>query len=56
MVTTTTSIYDKIGGKPALNAVVDEFYKRVLADESLAPVFDGVDMQALMWVVRRARR
>ena len=46
VVTTTTSIYDKIGGKPALNAVVDEFYKRVLADESLAPVFDGVDMQA----------
>lgn len=45
MAKTTTSIYEKIGGKASLDAVVDAFYKRVLADESLAPVFDGVDMQ-----------
>ena len=31
--------YDRIGGKPALAAVVDDFYRRVLADELLAPLF-----------------
>jgi len=40
----TTTIYEKIGGRQALVTVVDEFYKRVLADESLRPVFADVDM------------
>lgn len=39
-----TTIYDKIGGKAALSVVVDEFYKRVLADELLAPMFADTDM------------
>jgi hemoglobin len=30
------SIYEAIGGEPALVAVVDDFYDRVLADPPLA--------------------
>ena len=40
----TTSLYEKIGGKPALTAVVDEFYRRVLGDPLLAPLFANTDM------------
>ena len=39
-----SSIYDRIGGAPAIDAAVDQFYERVLADEELAPFFDGVSM------------
>lgn len=42
--TTTASIFDRIGGKPALQAVVDDFYGRVLADAALAPFFEGTDL------------
>ncbi len=41
----TGTIYEKIGGKPALTAVVDEFYRRVLADQTLAPLFVDTDMK-----------
>ncbi|MCA8950405.1 MAG: group 1 truncated hemoglobin [Planctomycetes bacterium] len=40
----TQTLYDRIGGKPALAAVVDDFYRRVLADELLAPLFAATDM------------
>lgn len=40
----TGTIYEKIGGKQALTAVVDEFYRRVLADQTLAPLFAATDM------------
>ncbi|MFN9843943.1 MAG: group I truncated hemoglobin [Planctomycetota bacterium] len=40
-----TSLYDRIGGKAALTAVVDAFYARVLADAFLAPLFAGTDMR-----------
>lgn len=46
MVSTQSSIYDKIGGKQALAAVVEAFYQRVLADETLAPFFEDADMDA----------
>ena len=36
-----TSIYDAIGGEPALVAVVDDFYMRVTGDPELARVFRG---------------
>lgn len=39
------SIFDKIGGKAALTAVVDQFYTRVLADKKLAPLFAKTDMK-----------
>jgi hemoglobin len=41
------SIYDAIGGEPALAAVVDDFYVRVLADPQLAGFFAGTDMPRL---------
>jgi hemoglobin len=41
------SIYDTIGGEPALVAVVDDFYTRVLADPQLAGFFAGANMPKL---------
>ncbi|MGL5866430.1 MAG: group I truncated hemoglobin [Dermatophilaceae bacterium] len=41
------SDYDRIGGAAALTAVVDEFYRRVLADDHLAPYFSETSMPAL---------
>lgn len=41
------TIYRDIGGRDAVEAVVDDFYERVLADERLAPHFDGMDMDEL---------
>jgi hemoglobin len=41
------TIYDRIGGRAAIEAAVEEFYRRVLADASLAPYFKGVDMDTL---------
>jgi hemoglobin len=41
------SIYDTIGGEPALTAVVDDFYQRVLADPELAGFFTGTSMTRL---------
>lgn len=35
------SIYDVIGGRAALTAAVDVFYRRLLADPELAPFFPG---------------
>lgn len=40
----TTSLYEALGGKEAIGAVVDEFYNRVVADERLAMMFAGLDM------------
>jgi len=40
-------IYDRIGGAAALEAAVDEFYERVLADAALRPFFSKVNMKAL---------
>jgi hemoglobin len=41
------SIYDSIGGAPAVAAAVDDFYLRVLGDPRLAPFFSDVDMTKL---------
>src|SRR5882724_6450130 len=41
------SIYDAIGGEPALAAVVDDFYARVTADPELAVFFAGTNMTKL---------
>jgi hemoglobin len=41
------SIYDEIGGAGAVQAAVDDFYSRVLADSKLAPFFAGIDLQRL---------
>jgi hemoglobin len=41
------SIFELIGGEPALVAVVDDFYERVLVDPQLAPFFAGASMSKL---------
>ncbi len=40
------TLYDRLGGQDAIAAVVDEFYDRVLADETVAHHFEDVDMEA----------
>jgi hemoglobin len=42
-----TSIYEQIGGAQPLEAVVENFYGRVLADEQLAGFFSGTNMARL---------
>ncbi len=44
---THTTLYEHIGGQPALQAAVDAFYQRVLADPSLAPYFAQTDLTQL---------
>lgn len=39
------SVYEKIGGAPAVDAAVDIFYRKVLADDRINEFFDTVDME-----------
>lgn len=39
-----SSIYEQIGGEPAVDAAVDIFYRKVLADDRISRFFDDVDM------------
>lgn len=39
-----SSLYHKLGGKAAMNAAVDAFYVKVLADERVKHFFDDVSM------------
>jgi len=39
-----SSLYERIGGEAAVNAAVDLFYDKLLADPLLIPFFEGVDM------------
>jgi hemoglobin len=41
------TLYDDIGGAPAVRAALDAFYPRVLADPKLIPFFEGVDIERL---------
>ena len=41
---TGESMYDGIGGAPAIRGVVDQLYVWILADEQLQPYFDGVEI------------
>ena len=38
------SLFDKLGGAKSIEAVVDEFYKRVLANAELKPFFARINM------------
>ena len=38
------SLYEELGGEAAVNAAVDIFYRRVLADAYVIRFFEGVDM------------
>lgn len=42
-----TTLYDRLGGHEGIRAVVDAFYDRLLADDELAPFFEGADMETL---------
>jgi methyl-accepting chemotaxis protein/truncated hemoglobin YjbI len=43
----TDSLYAKLGGRTSLDAVVEEFYERVLEDPDLAPCFAGTNADGL---------
>ena len=42
-----STIYDEIGGEPAVAAAVDAFYERLLADPDLMSYFQGRDIRRL---------
>ncbi|HEX2046311.1 MAG TPA: group 1 truncated hemoglobin [Acidimicrobiales bacterium] len=42
-----STIYDDIGGAPAVDAVVEAFYRRLLADPDLLSYFEGRDVSRL---------
>lgn len=39
------TLYERIGGDAAVNAAVDIFYRKVLADSRINRFFEGVDME-----------
>jgi hemoglobin len=39
-----STLYEKLGGEPAIDAAVDLFYDKVLADERINHFFTGTDM------------
>ncbi len=41
------TLYDRLGGAPAVSAAVTDFYDRVLADELLKPFFGDSDTNQL---------
>ncbi|KAL3156129.1 hypothetical protein ABBQ32_012425 [Trebouxia sp. C0010 RCD-2024] len=44
----SSTLYDKLGGPEALEAAVDLFYEKVLADERLSGFFEGTNMMRLV--------
>ena len=42
----TQSVFEKLGGAGAIDAAVDIFYRKVLADDRIGHFFDTVDMEA----------
>ena len=40
----TASLYEKLGGAPAVTAAAELFYRKVLVDSRIAHFFDDVDM------------
>jgi hemoglobin len=40
-----STLYERLGGRAAVSAVVETFYVRILADRRVSHFFDGVDMQ-----------
>ncbi|MET8248075.1 group 1 truncated hemoglobin [Streptomyces sp. NPDC005202] len=49
----TPSLIEQLGGEAAVEAVVDVFYAKVLADPDLEPYFAGVDIDRLKGHQRR---
>jgi hemoglobin len=42
--TTQASLFDRIGGAPAVTAAAELFYRKVLSDPTLSSYFDDVDL------------
>lgn len=40
-----STLYERLGGAPAIDAAVDIFYRKVLADARINRFFDAVDME-----------
>ena len=40
------SLYERLGGEPAVLAAVARFYERIIADELTRPFFEGLDVHA----------
>lgn len=41
------TLYERIGGSATINAAVNTFYRKILADPRLRQFFDGVDLRHL---------
>jgi hemoglobin len=41
------SLYERVGGAPAIDAAVEILYERVLGDPALAPFFQGIEMETV---------
>ena len=41
------NLYNRLGGKKGIRAVVDDFYDRLLEDDELGPFFKSADMEKL---------
>lgn len=41
-----STLFEKIGGEAAVNAAVDIFYRKVLADDTISHFFETTDMAA----------
>jgi hemoglobin len=39
------SVYEQIGGEPAMAAAVEVFYRKVLSDDRISHFFEDVDME-----------
>ena len=44
MTTQQPTLYEQLGGQPAVDAAVDSFYRKVLKDARIKHFFEGVDM------------
>lgn len=42
---TSTTLYEQLGGEPAVNAAVDIFYRKVLEDYRINRFFDNTDIE-----------
>ena len=40
-----SSLYEQLGGQPAVEAAVDIFYRKVLSDDRISHYFEAVDME-----------
>lgn len=43
-----STLYDRLGGEPAMQAAVEIFYRKMLTDDRVASFFDDTDMDRQM--------